>query len=387
MPLQDHMKLISVDDHVIEHPTVWQDRLPAKHRDAGPRVLVTDGTEEVPMLGRLPAGRDVWLYQGELSPQVGLNAVAGKPYDQFGIDPYRFDDMRPGCYDPVERLADMDIDGVWAQTTFPSLPGFGGRFFATTGTDFELAHLCIQAWNDFIIDEWAAADPDRFVPLMLLPLWDVDASVAEIGRMASKGSKGISFVENLTPLGLPSWHSDHWDPVFAAAQEAGLPLCLHFGSSGAMPSVSEGAPFPVLIALSNTASMATCIDPLFSPVFHKFPGLQVALSEGGIGWVPWLLERVDLVWERHRHYTGIPFDTRPSDLFRQNMWGCFIDDQCGIDLRDRVGVDRITWEGDYPHADSNWPNSRKVASDLLADVSDEDAHKIAELNARTLFSF
>jgi predicted TIM-barrel fold metal-dependent hydrolase len=379
------MRLISVDDHVVEHPRVWEERLPARLREDGPRVRRTDGTETVPGLGTLPPDRDVWTYQGEISLQVGLNAVAGKSYDQFGIDPYRFDDMRPGCYDPVERVKDMDIDGVWAQTTFPSLPGFGGRYFATTGTDRELAALCIQAWNDFIIDEWCAAAPDRFVPLMLLPLWDVGASVAEIERMAGKGAKGISFVENPSPIGLPSWHTDHWDPVFAAAEEAGLPLCLHFGSSGVMPSVSEGAPFPVVVALSNTASMSACVDLLFSPVFHKFPDLQVALSEGGIGWVPWLLERIDLVWERHRHYNDIVFDVRPSDLFRQNMWGCFIDDQCGIDLRDRVGVDRITWEGDYPHADCNWPNSRKVAASLLADASDVDAHKIAELNARRLF--
>ena len=222
---------------------------------------------------------------------------------------------------------------------------------------------------------------------MILPLWDVAASVAEIERMAVKGAKGISFVENPTPVGLPSWHTDHWDRVFDAAQAAQLPICLHFGSSGALPQASAGAPFPTAVVLSSTSSMATCTDLLFSPVFHRHPQLQVALSEGGIGWVPWLLERIDHVWSRHRFYNDINFETRPSDLFHRNMWGCFVDDLFGVQVRDRVGVDRITCESDYPHADCNFPNSRKGAAEHFADVPDEDTHKMAELNARQLFHF
>jgi len=160
-----------------------------------------------------------------------------------------------------------------------------------------------------------------------------------------------------------------------------------FGSSGSMPEASDGAPFPTSVVLPKSASMFTCADLLFSPVFHKHPDLQVALSEGGIGWVPWLLERIDHVWERHRYYNDIVFDARPSDLFHRNMWGCFIDDVLGMDVRDHIGVDRITWEGDYPHADCNWPNSRQAAAEHFAHVPDEDVHMMAELNARRLFHF
>ncbi|MET0145729.1 MAG: amidohydrolase family protein [Ilumatobacteraceae bacterium] len=386
MPLNDDMKLISVDDHVIEHPKVWLDRLPKRLHDVAPRVVRTTGQEEAVGVGRLLPDRDAWTYAGGIFPQIGLNAVAGKKWEDFGIDPYRFEDMRPGCYDPSQRLADMDLEGVWAQTTFPSLPGFGGRFFLQ-GDDRELARLCVLAWNDFMLDEWCAVAPDRFVPLMILPLWDVDASIAEIQRSSGRGAKGISFLENPAAVGLPSWHTDHWDRLFAAAVDADVPLCMHFGSSGVMPIVSDDAPFTTAIVLSNTSSMATCVDLLFSPVFHRHPRLQVALSEGGIGWVPWLLERVDHIWERHRHYNNINFDTRPSDLFRSNIWTCFIDDLQGIEMRHAIGIDHITWESDYPHADSNFPHSREAAAKHFVNVPDDEVHKIVELNARRLFHF
>jgi hypothetical protein len=122
-------------------------------------------------------------------------------------------------------------------------------------------------------------------------------------------------------------------------------------------------------------------------VFHRFDRLQVALSEGGIGWIPYLLERLDYTWERHRYYTGINQEVAPSDLFRRHFSGCFIDDEFGVSVRHAIGVDRITWECDYPHSDSNWPHARKRAAETLAGVPDDEVHQIVELNARALFHF
>jgi predicted TIM-barrel fold metal-dependent hydrolase len=133
--------------------------------------------------------------------------------------------------------------------------------------------------------------------------------------------------------------------------------------------------------------MYTTADLLFSPVFHKFPRLKVALSEGGIGWVPYMLERIDYTWDRHRYYNDVNQTTRPSDLFRTHIWGCFIDDVSGIKNRYDIGVDRITWECDYPHSDSNWPNSRTRVAEMLADVPDDEVHRMVELNARELLCF
>jgi predicted TIM-barrel fold metal-dependent hydrolase len=134
-------------------------------------------------------------------------------------------------------------------------------------------------------------------------------------------------------------------------------------------------------------SMFAMADLLFSPVFHKFPELKVALSEGGVGWIPYLLERSDATWERHRFYQNINQQLRPSEIFRRNMWGCFIADQCGVDNRHTIGLDKMLWEGDYPHSDSNWPNSRKIAAEQFVHVPDDEVHQIVELNARKLFRF
>lgn len=400
MPLQDHMQLISVDDHLIEPPSLWTDRLPKKFLDAGPRIVERDMSNETGDEGLsavlLTAARhgkqgkkrpaQVWQYEGRIYPNIGLNAVAGKRPQEYGMDPTRYSDMLPGCYDVHARVADMDIDGVQAALCFPSFPRFSGTVFLE-GKDKELALLSVQAWNDFQLDEWAAAYPDRIIPMIILPLWDPEAAAREIHRCAAKGARAITFPENTVGLGLPSFYTDHWDPVFRAAQETGMPLCMHFGSSGKPPITSPEAPMAVMISLFGTNSMDATADLLFSQVFHKFPELKIALSEGGIGWVPYLLERIDLTWEKHRWYQNVDKQVRPSDLWRKHFYGCFIDDLEGVVRREKVGIDNIMWECDYPHSDSNWPKSRHYVTELMNDVPDDEVHKMVEWNARRVFNF
>jgi len=373
MPLPDDVQVVSVDDHVIEHRTVWQDRLPARFREAGPRNVKDD------------QGRDVWMFEGRPHYNGGLGAVAGKDKKDYGLDPTSYDEMLPGCYDPAARVKDMDADGIWAQLPFPTFPGFAGStLFAAD--DKELATACVAAYNDFMIDEWCAFSPERQIPLVLVPFWDVQAATREVERVAAKGAKAITFTEAPHALGLPSFHSDHWDPFLAAAQDADLPLCLHFGSGG-VPAVAPDSPFIVSIALFGLNSQQTTVDLLLSPVFRKFPRLKVALSEGGIGWMPYILERTDYSWDRHRWYQDVDRETRPSDIFRDHIFGCFIADEAGLRNLDLIGEDNVMFEGDYPHSDSNWPNSRKMLAESLIDVPDDTARKIAELNARRVFNF
>ncbi|ROO88030.1 amidohydrolase family protein [Actinocorallia herbida] len=372
MPLQDHMKLISVDDHLIEHPRVWEDRLSAKDREAGPRIIENE------------KGHQVWTYEGRIYPAIGLNAVAGKDPREWGWDPVRYDQMMPGCYDPAERLKDMDVDGVYAALCFPSFPRFAGTLFLE-GEDKGLALRCVQAYNDFILDEWSAVDRDRLIPQVILPVWDVEASVAELRRTVGLGAKGVSFIESPAPLGLPSFHTDHWDPLFSAVEEVDVPLSLHFGTSGTRPFTAPDAPEATFISLMGLNSMKALVDLCFSPVFHRHPKLRVSLAEGGIGWMPYLLERADHTWERQRFWQDINQEVRPSELFRRNIWGCFIVDGVGVDLRHSIGIDRIMWEADFPHSDSMWPNSRKILAEAMADVPDAEAQAIAELNARHVF--
>ncbi|MDG4668100.1 amidohydrolase family protein [Mycobacterium sp. 236(2023)] len=386
MPLQDHMQIVSVDDHLVEHPRVWSDRLPASLRERGPRIVEEDG-------------KHIWVYDGQTYPTIGLNAVAGKPQEEWGLDPVRYEDMIPGCYDPHARIADMDLDGVQAALCFPSFPGFAGGTFHRAA-DKDLALLCVKAWNDFYIDEWCAVAPDRYIPLGILPTWDIDASVAEAERLADKGARTVSFPDSPVPLGLPSFHSDHWDGLWRVCSEAQMPVSLHFGSGSYVPGFSfaslaasakpdavNDAPFAVAIALFSTNLMWSTVDLLLSGKLQQFPELQFSLAEGGIGWLPYILERTDYVWERHRYYQPIDFDTRPSDLFRKHFWGCFIDDEHGLANRHIVGVDRITLEIDFPHSDSNWPNSRKRAAEVLAEVPDDECTLIVEENARRMLRF
>jgi predicted TIM-barrel fold metal-dependent hydrolase len=382
VPLQDHHQIVSVDDHLIEHPRVWQERVPARLKESAPRIAEVNGTHQ-------------WSYDGQLFPSIGLNAVAGKDPKDFGMDPVRYEDMIPGCYDPVERVKDMDTDGVRAALCFPSFPGFGGGVFQRA-KDKDLALECVKAWNDFYAEEWCGTAPDRFVPLAMLPTWDIDLTVAEAKRTIANGARTFTFPDAPTSLGLPSFHTRHWDPLFAVCEEAGTPLSLHFGSGGFVPGFSFGSrqpqdtsnpPFIVAIALFATNLMWTTVDLLFSGVLQRFPNLQFSLSEGGIGWVPYILERSDYAWERHRWYQDIDKESRPSDLFRQHFWGCFIDDIHGVQNRYTVGVDRITLEIDYPHSDSNWPNSRKRAAEVLADVPDDECEMIVETNARRMLHF
>ncbi|MCW2533915.1 MAG: amidohydrolase 2, partial [Blastococcus sp.] len=343
--------------------------------------------------------KHLWHYDGQVYPTIGLNAVAGKPREEWGMDPVRYEDMIPGCYDPVARVKDMDVDGVQAALCFPSFPGFaGGTFFRAQ--DKELALLCVKAWNDFYIDEWCSTAPDRYVPMAILPVWDIDETVKEAERTAAKGARTYSFPDSPVPLGLPSFHTGHWDPLWGVAAEAEVPISLHFGSGSFVPGFSYASmkpipgqlaapdgPFAVAIALFSTNLMWTTVDLLFSRALQRFPKLQFSLAEGGIGWVPYILERTDYTWERHKWYQDVDMDTRPSDLFREHFWGCFIDDEHGLKNRHEIGIDRIMLEVDFPHSDSNWPNSRKRASEVLADVPDDEVEKIVETNARRMLRF
>jgi predicted TIM-barrel fold metal-dependent hydrolase len=368
--LPDDARVISVDDHIIEHPKVWEDRLPAHLVERGPRVVYEDG---VP----------IWYYDGHRHAPLGLDAVAGDDPEEFKLDSKAFERMRPGCYDPAARLRDMDEDGIDASLAFPQFPRFAGQAFLES-KDHELALLGVRAWNDFVIDEWCAADPQRLIPLSIVPLWDPKLAAEEVRRTAARGSRAITFPENPAPLGLPSFWSSEWDPLFTTLEETGNPLCLHIGSSSRPIIPHDDAPIAEIIALLGLLSMQTLVDLLLSPLFDRHPHLKVMLSEGGIGWVPYVLERLEQVYDRHRHHGKITTSATPTEAFREHIWTCFIRDEAGIEARHRIGVDKIMFEADYPHSDCLWPNSRKSLADQLTDVPADEARLIAGATAAQL---
>ena len=324
MRLED-MILVSVDDHVVEPPDMFAGRLPEKFAEVAPRVLHRDD------------GSDVWAYDGKEIPNIGLNAVAGRPPEEYGMEPTAFSELRAGCYDVRERVRDMDANGVLGSLCFPSFPNLCGQLFSRS-SDLEAGLAILRAYNDWHVDGWCGAAPGRFIPCMIPPIWDPDAMAAEVHRMAERGCHAVSFSENPAKLRLPSFHSDHWDPFWQACSDEGTIVCLHIGSSSSLVITAEDAPIDVLISLQPVNIVQCAADLLWSPVLRKFPDLRVSLSEGGIGWIPYFLERMDWIYTRHHAWTGQDFgDQLPSEFFRERIVTCFIDDAVGVANRDRVG--------------------------------------------------
>ncbi|MCW2623260.1 MAG: hypothetical protein JWL64_2862, partial [Frankiales bacterium] len=254
--------------------------------------------------------------------------------------------------------------------------------------DKDLALACVKAYNDWHILEWAGAHPDRLIPISLPVLWDADLAAEEVRRIAAMGCRAVTFSENPAKLGLPDWHSDHWDPFLKACSDTGVVVNLHIGSSSSMQITTPNAPPEVMIALTPVNSMLAVTDLMYSSALTRFPDLQVAISEGGNGWVPYVIERADYVFDHHNAWTKTDLGgRRPSQIFHEQMWTCFIDDPVGVRLRDLVGVDKMMWELDYPHSDSTWPHAPEMLYKSLTGVSDEDINKITHLNAMRCYDF
>ena len=370
------LPLFSADDHIIEPPDVWQKRLPAKHRERGPRC-------------EFSKGKQIWYFEDNASPVIGLQAMAGRKAEDFTPTAITYDDMRPGCYDPVERAKDLDEDGVAHSVCFPSFPGLAGNVFVRA-KDKELGLACIQAYNDWNIEEWCGAVPGRYVPAMILPLWDAELSAAELRRTAERGAKAFCFTEFPHKLGLPSVYDEAWTPLWEAADETRIPALMHIGSAISELSfdVTPGAPPAVFVTNSPLSSFYAASDLIWCPALAKYENLKFVMSEGGIGWVPYLLERADYTWEKHRFWTGSTHMTeKPSHYFKRSVFVCFIDDVVGIEQRYTIGVENILWESDYPHTDTTWPNSQAVVEKHLGHIPAEDRRKIVFDNACKIFQF
>ncbi len=281
----------------------------------------------------------------------------------------------------------MDANAVLASLNFPSWAGFAARQFHQT-PDRDLAIALLRAYNDWHVEGWCGAYPDRFIPLGLVPVWDPELMADEVHRLAGMGCRAVTFAENPVPLGLPSLHSEHWDPFWAACEDEQTVVCMHIGSSSTSFSTSVDAPFAVKHSLDGTKSMAAAADLVFSSILRRFPTFKFSLSEGGIGWIPYFMDKIDNHYHHHRAWTGEDFgDKLPSQVFRERIVTCFIEDPTGVDLRHKIGIDTITWECDYPHSDSTWPTSPETVAKELDGIADEDIDKITHLNAMSIYHF
>jgi predicted TIM-barrel fold metal-dependent hydrolase len=430
----DDLWMISVDDHLIEPPSVWVDRLPAKFRDRGPRFFTDD-------LG------EAWHLEDDVRIVVnGAVVAAAYPPDQrpAPYEPVVWSEVPPSCYEPIARAEAMDVDHVLASLPFPNVPGFAGRVFQNL-RDKELALLCIQAYNDWIIDEFAAAIPGRIIEVALIPMWDGKLAAQEAERAISRGACSVSFSMAPHKVGFPPIHDEHWDPLFSVMNDAGLPLSTHLGTGFDMdPKLIVGKMFqtfgqgdlrddvtasrapdhgarqremhPAIGATVLLTAQECLVDWLTSGAFDRYPDLKVALSENGIGWIPAILQEADVMVGYTRNRITSPTDAEndpildeegqrkaqeaidaravrtremplPSEVFREHVYGCFIYDPLGLQLIEYIGVDNVMIETDFPHFTSRWPHSLEEVETALRQLDDDVREKVLRGNAERVFQF
>jgi predicted TIM-barrel fold metal-dependent hydrolase len=381
--------IISLDDHVVEPADLWSSRLPARYREVGPRIVYAPSGDPILEGGNYieepgTEGPDVawWFYEDHKYSVKRLIAAAGYPAEEIDTKGVTFDEMRPGCYEVRARLDDMTVNHVQASLCFPNYPRFCGQRFLH-GNDKDLALLCVKAYNDWQIDEWGAASGGRLIPACLVPLWDVNLAVEEVRRNAARGARVVAFSEIPAWLGLPSIHSHYWEPFFAECAETGTVVAMHIGSGTKTLITSADAPEAVQATAIFTNSAASLVDFLFSGVLDRHPALQLLYAEAQIGWIPYVLERVDDVWETHRGWANTKTNTPepPSTYYYRQITSCFFKDHAGLEQLDRVGRDNVAFETDYPHQDGTWPHTEAVAQQHFGHLDPATIHQIVRGNA------
>jgi predicted TIM-barrel fold metal-dependent hydrolase len=375
MKLED-MILISVDDHVIEPPTVFDNHIPKRWADRVPKLVYDPKT-----------GMQNWIWEGGTAVTPFICAVVTLPPMEWGYDPSTLAEMRPGCWNVDERVRDMDANGILASMCFPSFAGMAGTFFAAC-KDRELAYGALQAYNDWHIDEWAGSHPGRFIPLPLSPLWDPELAAQEVRRVARKGATAITFSEAPESFGFDGIHTGKWDPFFEACCDEDVVVAIHIASGNIATSGNFGTPKnPVPIEVSSTLpcwnSLTCAAQFLWSKSLVKFPDLKIALSEGGTSWIPGFLDRMERQFNLQKWMRSNLGGLTPTEMFRKHFLACFVCDPSGLLLRDRIGIDNIAYEVDYPHSDCTFPGSPEELWQHLRDANctDEEIEKVTHANA------
>ena len=383
--------IISVDDHVVEPPDLWQRWLPSPLRAAGPKVVrAAYSTSRGGNVSIATSGpeTDFWAFEDLRAPIKNGSAAAGLDPSEIDYRPVAYSEMRPGFYELAARLDDMDQNHIERSLCFPTFPRFCGQTFLEA-KDKDLALACVRAYNDWMVEEWAGGSGGRLIPLCLIPLWDPTLAGQEVRRNAARGVRAVAFSELPSFLGLPSLYAadGHWDPFLAACNDTGTTICIHIGSASKFIHSSPDAPRVSNQCGTTINSQMAFVDWLMSGVMVRYPEVRVAFSESQIGWMPFVTERLDNLWSKGRSGADInPLITEPpSSYVAGRIFGCFFEDDFGLASRDVIGIDQITFESDYPHQDSLWPHTLAYAEKAMAELTAEEIYKVVRGNAINLF--
>jgi uncharacterized protein len=377
-------RVIDVDTHLTEPPDVWTARVPKRLHDQVPHVERIDGN-------------DVWMAAGERLGAPGYYSMAGWDGVMPLSIPRTFDEIAPAMYDSSARVAFLDEQAIHAQVLYPNVGGFGNGYFLRLG-DRQLVAQCVRAYNDFLTD-WCSVAPDRLLPVTAIPFWDLDFAIAELQRGAALGHRAVNFCNQPQEYGAPPLAHPHWDPLWAAAQDAGQSVSFHVGGgsmgtlmvdTAEMGWMTNFAKVSSLIFLDNMRCLA---DLIFGGVCHRFPGLTFVSVESGVGWLPGALETFDWQWNNGGVRDEHPeYDLLPSEYFRRQVYGCFWFEQDAALEAIRRYPDNILFESDYPHPTCQHPGPRTpaqrprdYADALFADVDSEIAAKVLHANAAAIY--
>jgi predicted TIM-barrel fold metal-dependent hydrolase len=377
-PAKRWLPIISVDDHFLEPGDLFVDRLPSTLRDIAPRIVPTDD------------GCEAWEFPDRRVPNIMItSSIVGRPVKDWSSYPIRLDECRPGTYDVHARVKDLDLAGIAASLCFPSfIFGFIGQRLLNF-KDRELGLACLRAYNNWVAEEWVAPYPDRHIPQQLAWLHDPVIAAEDVRINAARGFKAISFSENPEKIGFPSIYSDYWTPLFEACEETDTVVNLHIGSSSSMvaqSAASSDCPGDVLAALFGVNALISTVDWVYSGIPSRFPNLKIVMSESGIDWVPYVIDRLirhEFNTEATNSWAGR--DLSPIEVFKRNFYFTTLEDPLGFELRHHIGVDRIMVECDYPHPDTQWPTMQDRLQREIGHLPESERHLVSHGNASRVY--
>jgi predicted TIM-barrel fold metal-dependent hydrolase len=373
----EDLVIVSVDDHIVEPPTMWDQHLSVQHKAIKPEMRQDE------------SGADYWVFEGRRTGGIGLNAVAGRVKEEYGCEPSSLAEMRPGAYDIHARIGDMNANGILASLNFPTVVTFDGGLFLSYENKADALTL-VRAYNDWHIDEWCGSYPGRNIPCAILPYWDVAATVEEVKRVVRKGCHAVTFSDNPSLKGQPSIHDPYWEPFWKVCADNNVCINIHIGSGAQAPHASMLTPIDAWIITMPMSIANSAADWLYLSALNRYPNLKISLSEGGIGWIPYFLERADFTFEHHSAWTYTDFGgkgRKPSDSFREHFLTCFIDDQFGLANLDAIGEDIVAYECDYPHSDTLWPHSADRLFETVKHLTPAQIEKVTHQNALKFMNF
>ncbi|MEW6271139.1 MAG: amidohydrolase family protein [Thermodesulfobacteriota bacterium] len=353
-------RIFSCDDHIdlwALPPDLWQARMPDKLKPGAPRV-VAQGPQKL------------WMAGGKVLGPSGLAVAQYSAIARAGIED---DGLRAST--PELRLRDMDLDGIWSSVIYgPSLLGL-------QIDDLELKAACLRAYNDWAA-EFNAIDRERLCVLPVLPAHDAASAVAELERVAKLGHRGAILYCFETRITDPAW-----ERLWQAAASHELPISFHIGGGGSLIELDAQswklAAWSAVTPMQMDEPLAAMI---FSGALERNPRMKLVLAEAGIGWIPYLVERMDAVAEKHLHAAkDYRIKQKPSDIFRQQVLVTFEEEPLGPHLLPLIGADNVMWASDYPHPDSPFPHSKKAIEEAFAGLDPALRRKATGENCARLY--